>query len=228
MRSRSWSQLGSGRPLNALAMSSQVCHRFCETGTSRAASRPDTVISISSPPSTRRTSSDACCRNSRNPTVFTPYGSTCATARGPWARDHHGIEDIAVVDAWLGDDDPFCVVHTPPWSDIVAGTRRQRDDLDPVVQLAPYLGEDRSDAFAMPSDPESYGSMLLDDISQPLGAMSERLRFDSNGVGWWGTLGPPSTSTTDLEFKRPCPCRGRCGSADVSRWPLRASSEPDC
>lgn len=35
----------------------------------RAASRPDTVMSISSPPSTRRTSSDAFWRSSRTPTV---------------------------------------------------------------------------------------------------------------------------------------------------------------
>ena len=57
------------RPLNASAMPSHRSHRFRGAGTRRAASRPDTVMSISSPPSTRRTSSDASWRSSRSPTV---------------------------------------------------------------------------------------------------------------------------------------------------------------
>jgi hypothetical protein len=50
-------------------MSVHRCHRRGVAGTKRAARRPATVISISSPSSTRRTSSDASWRSSRRPTV---------------------------------------------------------------------------------------------------------------------------------------------------------------
>ncbi len=43
-------------------------------------------------------------------------------------------------------------------------------------------------AFATPADPESYGLAVLDDISEPLGRMYERLRYDRHHIGWWGTL----------------------------------------
>lgn len=51
------------------ATSSQRSQRFGVVGTSLAAGRPETVISIASPLWTRRTSSDASWRSSRSPTV---------------------------------------------------------------------------------------------------------------------------------------------------------------
>ncbi len=69
MLSRSRSQSGSGGPQNTSAISSHRRQGVGAAGTRRAASRPATVISISSPASTRRTSSDAAWRNSRSPTV---------------------------------------------------------------------------------------------------------------------------------------------------------------
>lgn len=102
-------------------------------------------------------------------------------------RDHRGIEHIAITDAWTEDGDAFCLIYTPPWGPTLAGIRRQRGDLDPVAQLV-GKGNHTDAEFRTPADPEGYGLMVLDDISQPLGRVSERLRHDRHGVGWWGTL----------------------------------------
>lgn len=102
-------------------------------------------------------------------------------------REHRGIEQIAITDAWTEDEDTFCVVYTPPWAPTLGGIRRQRGDPDPVTQLMETCG-DADAAFATPVDPESYGLRVLDDISQPLGRMYERLRYDRHHIGWWGTL----------------------------------------
>lgn len=60
MRSRSRSQEGSGGPSNRSAISFHVRHVRGVIATSRARGRPETVMVISWPASTRRTSSDAC------------------------------------------------------------------------------------------------------------------------------------------------------------------------
>lgn len=113
-------------------------------------------------------------------------------------RDHAGIENIAITDAWIEDDDTFCLVYTPPWGPGLAGTRRRRGDRDPVEQLAQSssgnnasetLGDpDDQDTCETPADPTDYGATVLDDISQPLGRMHDLLRYDHRGIGWWGTL----------------------------------------
>jgi hypothetical protein len=103
-------------------------------------------------------------------------------------QDHAVIENIAITDAWTEDENTFCVIYTPPWGPDLAGMRRQRGDLDPVVQLLPLASAAADPALKSADEPDDYGLTVLDDISQPLGGMYERLRYDSHGVGWWGTL----------------------------------------
>ena len=72
-------------------------------------------------------------------------------------RDGAVIEQIAVTDAWVEDDQTFCLIYTPPWADTLAGIRRQRGDLDPVVQLIDDKGQAELDDFRMSDDPQSFG-----------------------------------------------------------------------
>lgn len=90
-------------------------------------------------------------------------------------RDGHGFEDIAVVDAWTHGAEAFCVTYTPPWFDHLVGVRRERGD-------GGDFGEN------MPDDPAAFAVIVLDDLSEPLGRRSAQLRYDANGMGWWGTL----------------------------------------
>lgn len=107
-------------------------------------------------------------------------------------RHGSGFERIAVTDAWVDGEHAFCVVYTPLWGSSLAGVRRERGDPDPIYQLSD--GKNGSEPtelseYAMPEDPAEYGSRVHDDITEPLGRMVNRLRYDADGVGWWGTLG---------------------------------------
>lgn len=103
------------------------------------------------------------------------------------------IEQVAVVDAWPDGEDAFCVVYLPPFSDgELVGLRRERQD-------SVRASEERMDApltergvigvYAGLDDPDSFGNCVANwDMSDPLGAVHELLRFDAAGLGWWGTL----------------------------------------
>src|SRR5690606_9329988 len=78
--SRSASQSASAGPANRSVTSSQRCQRVSRAGTSLALGRPETVMRISSPPSTRRRSPEASCLSSRSPTVSMTHCSACATS----------------------------------------------------------------------------------------------------------------------------------------------------
>ena len=81
--SRSALHAESSGPANSSATSSHRRQVRGAAGTNRAPGRPATVMTISSPSSTRRTSSDAFWRNSRRPTASTFHDdSTCATGTG--------------------------------------------------------------------------------------------------------------------------------------------------
>ncbi len=87
-RSRSSDQPGSGGPEKRSRISSKRRHRRESARTNRAAGRPLTVMVISSPASTRRTKSLACCLSSRGPTTSTGrawhrcYPPACRLAGG--------------------------------------------------------------------------------------------------------------------------------------------------
>lgn len=76
-----------------------------------------------------------------------------------------------VLAAWVDADDAVSVVYESPfWSGGLLGLRRT---------FPPHFIDD---------DPESTGVGMRADIGEPLGVTRDRLRFDRDGVGWWGNL----------------------------------------
>lgn len=73
--------------LSRSSISRPLRQRLEPTGTSRAAGRPATVTRISSPSSTRRTRSEACCRSSRSPTVSFTAITVAHVLLKPCGRD---------------------------------------------------------------------------------------------------------------------------------------------
>ncbi len=117
--------------------------------------------------------------------------------------DEYGVLlfHIAVTDAWTEDDDTFCVVYTPPYGPDLVGVRRQRGDKrrDPWLQARPDHpdypeGFDPTIWSPTPDAADEFGWLVCDDIGESLGLFGHHLRYDANGLGWWGTLGehPPT------------------------------------
>lgn len=77
---------------------------------------------------------------------------------------------VTVVDAWT-DDDALSVVYEWTYLHETIGFRRSRPR-EPEESTAAEFGIESADFF----------------IAEPLGTRYDALRFDANGIGWWGDL----------------------------------------
>lgn len=105
------------------------------------------------------------------------------------------IEQVAIADAWPDGEDALCMVYTPPWSMLdLVGLRRERADAVRTAARpgdAPFTEVGIIAVYEGLDDPASFGDTVANwDMSDPLGKITEFLRRDIHGLGWWGTLGP--------------------------------------
>jgi hypothetical protein len=112
------------------------------------------------------------------PAASTSWSAAALRACLEAVRDGVGAERVAVTDAWVDGDEAFCVIYAPPWLiGTLAGLRRARSDVasDTIYQTL--------------DDPADFGHTVTDwDLSEPLGRRQDELRYDADGLGWWGTL----------------------------------------
>jgi hypothetical protein len=102
--------------------------------------------------------------------------------------------EVRVEWAWTDGPTAFCVVYRPPYQpgDRV-GLRRQADDgvvleygTSSVLYLERASGEADVDGLA---NPIAFGvAVAAFDVGEPLGTSFNELRFDDEGVGWWGSI----------------------------------------
>ena len=79
-------------------------------------------------------------------------------------------QSVTVVDAWT-DGESFAVVYEWAYLHETIGCRRSRPAVT-VGTTAAQFGIETGDFF----------------IAEPLGTRYDALRFDANGIGWWGDL----------------------------------------
>ena len=97
---------------------------------------------------------------------------------------------VTVVQAWTDGPDAICVLYRPPGDEQgVAGLRRRWHD---AVQPGEWrLGNLMAWGYDVGPDvdPVVFGHNVADfDLGEPLGMITRALRFDADGVGWWGSL----------------------------------------
>jgi hypothetical protein len=98
---------------------------------------------------------------------------------------------VAVERSWTDGPDAFCVVYRPPYDgQRRVGLRRSRSDCAEAssYRLGDFVsGRDLGDP--LDPDPVAFGRDVADfDLGEPMGAVVNILRIDSDGIGWWGTL----------------------------------------
>jgi hypothetical protein len=118
---------------------------------------------------------------------------------------------VAVEDAWVDGPDAFCVVYRPPFDyERTVGVRRRRQD---AIEPGEWrLGDMTTWGYEIapdgPVDPTMFAWNVADfDIGEPLGFVATVLRFDRQGVGWWGNL----DTDTDLPRRPVRPPRSASG-----------------
>ena len=80
---------------------------------------------------------------------------------------------VRVIDTWTDGDRAVCVVYEAPHVSGVIGLR--------VTTDLPRSG--------FPRNAQDLGQDMADfSIGEPLGAVSDGLRVDADGVQWWGQL----------------------------------------
>lgn len=79
-------------------------------------------------------------------------------------------QSVTVVDAWT-DDDAFAVVYEWTYLHETVGCRRSRP-AEAAETTAAQFGINTADFY----------------VAEPLGTVYDGLRFDANGIGWWGDL----------------------------------------
>lgn len=84
---------------------------------------------------------------------------------------------VGVVDAWVEDESAFCVLYRYREYPHTLGIRRSVNDYH-------YPGG------AADIDPAQFGKdVATGDIGEPLGTVAQKLKPDTAGVHWWGSLG---------------------------------------
>lgn len=115
------------------------------------------------------------------------------------------IYAIGVVDCWIEDASAFCVVYTSPLDTDLVGLRRVRGDQRPNPQEfgapEPFPGFDVAAFLRTPDAPGLFAMQVADDIGDSLGVFRSHLRFDDDGLGWWGTLNASLPRRPDTRSK---------------------------
>jgi len=93
---------------------------------------------------------------------------------------------VEIYDAWtVPVADGFCVVYARPFGKMV-GVRVLR------TSSADYPLFLNADGSVDVNDAEDFGSAVADYvIAEPLGSRARSLKYDREGVGWWGE--PPTS-----------------------------------
>ncbi|MEA1798898.1 hypothetical protein [Rhodococcus qingshengii] len=92
---------------------------------------------------------------------------------------------VGVVDAWAEDESAFCVLYRYREYPHILGIRRSVNDYH-------YPGGEAD------IDPAQFGQdVATGDIGEPLGTVAHKLKPDTAGVHWWGSIGEslPSKNT---------------------------------
>lgn len=101
---------------------------------------------------------------------------------------------VRLLDSWTDGPDAICIVYHPPSSSpassVPVGLRRRWHD---AVQPGEWrLGNLMAWGYDVGPDvdPVAFGRNVADfDLGEPLGMMVRALRYDEQGIGWWGSLG---------------------------------------
>lgn len=97
---------------------------------------------------------------------------------------------VRVLHSWTDGPDAICLVYRPPGDhDAPVGLRRRWHDavqpgewrLSNLMAWGYDVGPD--------VDAVAFGHNVADfDLGEPLGMIVRALRYDEDGVGWWGSL----------------------------------------